>query len=130
MAKCLFKWSECSLWNIECGNVEYTHRSSCYYPLSAVSLAGVSVSGTAMALTKKYQEKLMKVTKLEDIGISTIAMFEMSISKVLSKIDKRDFGMPQALYYELLNNLSNVDKRWKQKTETNSKKVYWKKPMT
>ena len=36
-------------------------------PLSAISLAGASVSGVAMALTKKYQKKLVKVTKLTDI---------------------------------------------------------------
>ena len=32
-------------------------------PLGAVSLAGVSVNGVAMALTKKYHKKLMRVTK-------------------------------------------------------------------
>ena len=33
-------------------------------PLAAVSLVGVSVSGMAMALTKKYQRKLTKVMKI------------------------------------------------------------------
>ena len=32
--------------------------------LGAVSLAGVSISGMAMALTNKYQKKLLKVTNL------------------------------------------------------------------
>ena len=50
---------KCSLWNIECGNIEYVHWSSCEHlpvsiSLGAVSLAGTSVSGMTMALTKKY----------------------------------------------------------------------------
>ena len=49
-------------------------------PLDAVSLAGVSVSGMAATLTKKYQKKLTKVTKLVDIVTSVIAIFEMSLS--------------------------------------------------
>ena len=36
-------------------------------PLGAISLAGVSVSGVATALTKKYQKEPAKVTKLTDI---------------------------------------------------------------
>ena len=39
-------------------------------PLGAISLAGVSVSGVATALNKKYQKKLTKVTKLVDIVTS------------------------------------------------------------
>ena len=54
-------------------------------PLGAVSLAGAGVSGVTMALTKKYQKKLSKVTKLTDIVTSAIAVFEMSISKALNK---------------------------------------------
>ena len=45
-------------------------------PLGAVSLAGASVSGVTTALTKKYQKKLTKVTKLTDIITSAIAVFE------------------------------------------------------
>ena len=36
-------------------------------PLGAVSLTGVIASGIISALTKKYQQKLKKVTKLIDI---------------------------------------------------------------
>ena len=50
-------------------------------PLDAVSMAGVSVSGMATALTKKYQKKLVKFTKLTDIITSALAVFETSISK-------------------------------------------------
>ena len=59
-------------------------------PLGAVSLAGASVSGVATMLTKKYQKKLAKVMKLTDIVTSTLAVFEMSVSKALNnhKIDE------------------------------------------
>ena len=49
--------------------------------LGAVSLAGGSISGMATSLTKKYQEKLKKVTKLVDILTSALAVFETSVSK-------------------------------------------------
>ena len=45
-------------------------------PLGTVSLAGVNISGMATALTKKYQKKLAKVTKLVDIMTSALAVFE------------------------------------------------------
>ena len=50
-------------------------------PLGAVSLAGAGVSGVAMALTKKYQKKLSKVTKLTDFIMSALAVFERVVSK-------------------------------------------------
>ena len=64
-------------------------------PLGAVSLTGVSVSGVATALTKKYQKKLSNVAKLTDIITSTIAVFETSLSKVVrnGKIDEEEFDM-------------------------------------
>ena len=48
-------------------------------PLGAVSLAEASVSGLAMALTKKYQKKLVKVMKLADMVTLVLAVFETSI---------------------------------------------------
>ena len=44
-------------------------------PLGSISLAGVSVSGRAMALTKEHQKKLAKVTKVTDIVMSALAVF-------------------------------------------------------
>ena len=81
MAKRLFKWIKRSHRNIECGYNEYIHRSSSELPLGAISLAGASLSGVTMALTKKYKEKLMKVTKLYDIVTSATAVFETCLSK-------------------------------------------------
>ena len=43
--------------------------------LGAVSLAGVSVSGVATVLTKKYQKTHAKVTKLTNIFTSALAVF-------------------------------------------------------
>ena len=80
-------------------------------PLGAISLAGVGLSGVTMALTKKYQKKLSKVTKLTDIVTSAIAIFETSVSKVLNngKIDEEEFKVLQMLYFKTLNELSDVD---------------------
>ena len=78
--------------------------------LGAVSLAGASVSGMAAALTKKYQKKLAKVTKLTDIVTLALAVFEMSISKMFKdgKIYKQEFNRFQTLHLEAFNDLSNV----------------------
>ena len=51
-------------------------------PLGAVSLAGESVSGVATALTRKYQKKLKKVTKLIDILTPATAVFEIGALKL------------------------------------------------
>ena len=98
-------------------------------PLGAVSLAGASISGVTVALTKKYQRKLLKATKLTDIAMSALAVFERVVSKVLQngKIDEEEFNSLNTLYHETLNELSDIDRKWKQKTETKSKKAYWKK---
>ena len=52
--------------------------------LGAASFAEGSISGVTTALTKKYQKKLMKSTKLIDIVTPTIAAFEMSVFKALN----------------------------------------------
>ena len=82
-------------------------------PLGAISLAGASLSGVTTELTKKYQKKLSKVTKLTDIVTSATAVFEMSLSKVLrnGKIDEEEFNVLQTLYFKTLNKLSNVDRK-------------------
>ena len=101
-------------------------------PLGTVSLVGASVSGVAMALTKKYQKKLAKVTKLTDIITSALAMFEMSVSKALKndKIDEWEFNMLQVLYYKSFNNLSNVDHKMEAENKNKFEKVFGKKSAT
>ena len=80
-------------------------------PLGAVSLAGASVSGVTAALTKKYQRKLLKVTKLTDITTSALAISERIVSKALQngKIDEEEFNLLRTLYHETLNELSDID---------------------
>ena len=92
--------------------------------LGAISLAGVSISGVAMAPAKKYQKKLAKVTNLTDIVTLALAMFRISVSKVLNdhKIDEPEFGMLQTLCLEALNGLSNVDNKMVAKTRAQLRK--------
>ena len=52
-------------------------------PLGAASLTGVIASGKISALTKKYQQKLKKVTKLIDIITPALVVFERVVSKSL-----------------------------------------------
>ena len=63
-------------------------------PLSTVLLDGASVGVVATALTKKYQKKLAKVTKLTDIAI---ALFETSVSTALNngEIEEQEFATLQ-----------------------------------
>ena len=80
-------------------------------PLGVASLTGAIASGIISALTKKYQKKLMKVTKLVDIAPSAITIFETSLSKVLSngKIDEEEFNMLQPFHLKVLNELTSID---------------------
>ena len=80
-------------------------------PLGAVSLAGAGVSGVTTALTKKYQKKLSKVTKLTDIIMPAIAVFERVVSKTLKngKIDEEEFNSIQKLHLEMINEMTGVD---------------------
>ena len=82
-------------------------------PLGVVSLAGVSVSGVTTVLTKKYQKKLTKVTKLIDVITPAIAVFEMYLSKALrnGKIDEEEFNMLQMFHLKMMNELTGLDRK-------------------
>ena len=82
-------------------------------PLGAASLTGAIASGVISALTKKYQQKLKKVTKLIDIITPALVVFERVVSGSLKdgKIDEEEFNMLQTLYLEMLNELTGVDCR-------------------
>ena len=79
--------------------------------LGAVSLAGASVSGVTMMLTRKYQKKLTKVTKLTDIITPAIAVFETCLSKTFrnGKIDEEEFNLLQKFHFKTMNELTGVD---------------------
>ena len=82
-------------------------------PLGAASLNEVIASGIISMLTKKYQKKLKKVTKLIDIITATLVVFERVVSKSLKdgKIDEEEFNILQTLHLEMLNELMSIDHR-------------------
>ena len=89
-------------------------------PLAAVSLTGAGISGITTALTKKYQKKLTKVTKLIDKVTSALAVFETSVSKSLNdgRIDEREFGMLQGLHFKVFSELTTIDRKMEAETRT------------
>ena len=81
--------------------------------LGATSLTGAIASGIISTLTKKYQKKLKKVTKLIDIVTPALVVFERVISGALKNgvIDEEEFNTLQTLHLETLNELMGVDHR-------------------
>ena len=64
-------------------------------------------------LTKRYQQKLKKVTKLIDIVTRALVLFERVVSGCLKDgvLDEEEFNMLQTLHLETLNELTGVDCR-------------------
>ena len=81
--------------------------------LGAASLTGAIASGIISMLTKKYQKKLKKVTRLIDILTQATVVFERVISGALKDgiIDEEEFNTLQTLHLETLNELAGVDHR-------------------
>ena len=82
--------------------------------LGAASLTGVIASGIISMLTKKYWQKLKKVTKLTDIITPALVVFERVVSKSLKNggiIDEEEFNRIQTLHLETLNELMGIDYR-------------------
>ena len=81
--------------------------------LGAASLTGAIASGIISTLTKKYQKKLKKVTKLIDIVTPALVVSERVISGALKNgvIDEEEFNTIQTLHLETLNELTGVDHR-------------------
>ena len=81
--------------------------------LGAASLSGAIASGIISTLTKKYQKKLKKVTRLIDIIMWATVVFERVISGALKDdiIDEEEFDTLQTLHLETLNELTGVDRR-------------------
>ena len=81
--------------------------------LGAASLTGAIASGIISTLTKKYQKKLKKVTKLIDIVTPALVVFERVISGALKNglIDEEEFNTLQTLHLETLNELTGVNRR-------------------
>ena len=81
--------------------------------LGVASMTGAIASGIISVLTKKYQKKLKKVTKLIDIVTPALVVFERVISDALRDgiIDEDKFNTLQTLHLETLNELTGVDHR-------------------
>ena len=114
-------------------HIGYIHRASCEL-LRAASLTGASVSGLTSVLTKKYQNKLSKVTTLIDIIMSVLAVFERVASKALrdAKIDEEEFNSLYTLYHEPVNELSDIDRKMEAENRNQNallKKITMKRPI-
>ena len=81
--------------------------------LGAASMTGAIASGIISMLTKKYQKKLKKVTKLIDIVSPALVVFERVISAALKNgiVDEEEFNTLQTLHLETLNELTGVHRR-------------------
>ena len=81
--------------------------------LGAVSMTGAIASGIISVLTKKYQQKLKKVTCLIDIVTLALVVFERVVSGTLKNgvIDEEEFNTLQALHLERLNELTGISRR-------------------
>ena len=81
--------------------------------LGVASMTGAVSSGIISVLTKKYQKKLKKVTKLIDFVTPGLVVFERVISGALKDgiIDEEEFNTPQTLHLETLSELTGVDHR-------------------
>ena len=81
--------------------------------LGAASMTGAIASGIILVLTKKYQKKFKKVTKLIDTITPALAVFERVISGALKDgtIDEEEFNTFQTLHLETLNEFTGVNSR-------------------
>ena len=81
--------------------------------LGAASMSGVIASGIISVLTKKYQQKLKKVTKLIDIITPALVVFQSVVSGALKDgvIDEEEFNTLQTLHLETLNELTGINHR-------------------
>ena len=81
--------------------------------LGAASMTGAIASGIILVLTKKYQQKLKKVTRLIDIVTPALVVFERVVSGALKNgvINEEEFNMLQTLHLKTLNELTGIDRR-------------------
>ena len=81
--------------------------------MGAASLTGAIASGIISALTKKYQQKLKKVTQLIDIVMRATVVFERVVSGALKNgiIDEEELNTLQTLHLETLNKLTGINCR-------------------
>ena len=83
--------------------------------LGAASMTGAIATGKISALTKKYKQKLKKVTKLIDIITPALVVFERVVSDTLKNgvISEEEFSTLLTLHLETLNELTGINRRMK-----------------
>ena len=93
--------------------------------LGAGSLTGAIASGIISTLTKKYQKKLKKVTRLIDIVTPALVVFERVLSGAMKNglIDEEEFNTLQMLHLETLKELTDVDPRMEAKNRSLVEKI-------
>ena len=81
--------------------------------LGTASMTGAIASGIISVLTKKYQQRLKKVTKLIDIVTPALVVSERIVSGALKNgvIDEEELNTLQTLHLETLNELTGVNCR-------------------
>ena len=81
--------------------------------LGEASLTGAIAGGIVSVLTKKYQQKRKKVTKLIDIITPALVVFKRVVSGAIKNgiIDEEEFNTLQTSHLETLNELTGVDRR-------------------
>ena len=81
--------------------------------LGVTSMTGVISSGIISVLTKKYQKKLKKVTRLINIVTPALVVFERAVSGSLKNgvINEEEFNTLQTLHLETLNELTGINHR-------------------
>ena len=96
--------------------------------LDAASMTGAIASGIISVLTKMYQKKLKKVTKLIDIVTPALVVFERVISGALKNgiIDEKEFNTLQTLHLETLNELTGINHRMEAENRSLVKKSLMK----
>ena len=97
--------------------------------LGAASMTGAIASGIILVLTKKYQQKLKKVTCLIDIVTPALVVFERVVSGTLKNgvINEEEFNTLQTLHLETLNELTGIDHRLEAEHRSLVEKAYWKR---
>ena len=92
--------------------------------LGAASMTGVIASGIISVLTKKYQKKLKKLTKLIDIVTLAIVVFERVMSGALKDgiIDEEEFNTLQTLHLEILKELTGCQSQDGRREQVHSRK--------
>ena len=94
--------------------------------LGAVSTVSTCIGAVLLLTSKKYKKKLLKCYDLLDKITSSLATFEVLISLSIddgSVIDAKEFHKLQTLYFQLMTEVRNMDRKMKVETKQNFQKT-------